>query len=659
MAEGGKVSHYCDSDRQHLQACEYYAEGGQAPQFDDIQEAQPQQPPQAPVIQGSPTPTPAAPQFDDIKDVNQAAPKFDDIEDVKPQDARAAKYGTPDQQLLAGLEGAGQGLGGPLFTGAEKGLNALGVPGLTPEDIKGRADENPGTHGIAEVGAMGAGLMTGAGIPGLIAKGAEAIAPAVLKESPALLKLGSAAIRGGMELGGLQTSDEVSKGIMNDDPTNTVGKALANIAWSTVLGTMTGGLFNVLGQGAETGLQKLDNSKMADTAKKMLAGSAIANRMNQLGIPIEEAESFIGNSKDYKDLKPGIDAYNKILSNTSGGVGRGVGGAIGATVGSVAGTAGTIAGERAGEHIGKQIFTPMIEKIINKTLNKGNEYIYPAVVKSLVEGNTEGLFQAIDYANKVSKGAKAMTNSVEALFKPGVNKVFDYDESKSLVQRDKLDKAIEDGGVVKQIQDAPQEPQFAEGGKVEAPAFQDHFSSIFPNQAAAMANAKSRVYNYLNQNRPQKPINQLPFDTARENMTAKRSYHRALDIANTPLSVLNNVKDGSITPEQVQHLSQLHPEIYKDLSDKIMSKVVDHKMADTKPDFKLRQGLSIFLGQPLESSMTPFNIMAAQSTFAPKQGPQQPQQGANKAKKGTAPLSKVSSSYMTKDQHREDRQNKT
>lgn len=646
MAKGGKASNYCDSDRKHLDDCEYYADGGEID-------------PSKVVVDSAST-----------EEIDPSKVKLDNSE-IDPSkveiDQPKSKYDTPMQQVGAAIEGVGQGIAGPVFTSAERIAHMLGAPNVSPEDIKGRADENPIIHGVAEVGSTAAGLMTGTGVPGLIGKGAKAIMP-IAESAPILMKAGAAAIKGAIEMGALQSSDEITNAILGKgDPEHPVAAALTNIKMSAELGAAGGGLFNVIGQTALKGLQKIEASRIGIAAKNMMAGVGIASKMHELGIPIEQAEKYVADNfmmigKDFKALEPGIKAYGQGLKNTA----KMISGGAGATVGSViGGTPGTLIGEKMGE----KLFAPIVEKILNKTIPRGSKYIYPAILKSLAEGNTDGIFQAIDYAGKVSKGANQIASSVDNLFKAGTKEAIDMGGFDTDKEREKLHSAIESGGVNSQLQEnlnnqEHNDQQYAEGGKV-APTAEphiDHFSTIFPEQAMLLGAAKNRIYKYLNQNRPQPPIGALPFDKHVISKEQQRSYHKALDIANAPLSILNKVKDGSITSEDMQHFISMHPELHKHLSEKIYGKMAEQHLDEEKPSYRMRQSVSTFLGAPLEAAMTPFNIQQAQSTFMPKQSPgeqsSQPQ-GANKAKRGTAPLSKISSSFMTKDQHREERQNKT
>lgn len=153
--------------------------------------------------------------------------KFDDLKDD------AEKYSTPAEQVKTGLEGAAQGfLSKPIATALE--TNVLGVK---PEDIAGREETNPWIHGLSSAGALAGGFLTGTGEAGLLAKAGEAAAGAAR-----LGKIGSAAIKGAIETGLIQTGDEIGNAMLGKgDPEAPVASALSHIGASALLGGSIGG----------------------------------------------------------------------------------------------------------------------------------------------------------------------------------------------------------------------------------------------------------------------------------------------------------------------------------------------------------------------------------------------------------------------------------
>ncbi len=155
----------------------------------------------------------------------QALPNFDQLQDDNE------KYGTPGEQLKAGLEGVAQGIAGPLAPAAEKFL------GAKEEDIRGRAAANPVTKGLGEAVGFGAGLLTGTGEAAAVGKVGEAVNALtnVAKEAPLIQRVGSSAVQQAAEMAVMQGSDEVSKQILND-PDASAETAIANIGLAAALG---------------------------------------------------------------------------------------------------------------------------------------------------------------------------------------------------------------------------------------------------------------------------------------------------------------------------------------------------------------------------------------------------------------------------------------
>ena len=565
------------------------------------------------------------------------------------------KYGTTEQQIKAGLEGAAQGFAGPLAPLVETHL--LGVD---PEDIKGRAQENPLTHGLSEAGALVGGMLTGTGEAGLIAK--------AVPEFSSLGRVGSLALKGAIDNAAIQGGDEISKYILNEhDPETPVASALTNMGMAGLLGGATGGIFGAIDTGVSKGLQALEDSKLGTRVQSWLAGYGAASRgeteaIGQTGWdPVSKLNSrmaeILGKAKEAGEevdpalFKAGMKFHTegaKQIADTA------IDRATEAIAGTIAYKYTGLGGGAAAVAIAKQL-EPHIERIIDRPITKATQkYIMPLVTKVLTTGETKGLGTALNYATKWDKGARAVTSALDSVFKGTgqqlINSTADEKNKKA------IEKYMDEGGLENQIQNenTSESQGYAEGGKVEQPqAPTSHLANLVPDQAMMLSSAKGRVYNYLNQLKPRQPVGQLPYDKHEPTAEQKRVYDNALNIAANPLSIMKHVKDGTLTNEHVKHFTQMWPEISSHLSKKITERIVHGKMRDEKPNYKTRQSLSMLMGMPLESSFTPSYIQAAQSTYAAK-APQQPAQGAPKLKRGTAKLGgKTNKEYQTADQNAE------
>ena len=81
----------------------------------------------------------------------------------------------------------------------------------------------------------------------------------------------------------------------------------------------------------------------------------------------------------------------------------------------------------------------------------------------------------------------------------------------------------------------------------------------------------------------------------------------------------------------------------------------DHIAKGNPIDYKVRLGLSIFLAQPLDSTMNPMSIMAAQPKSS---APMPPQSTPKRGSKSAPALQKLPGMYQTSSQHRESRKEK-
>lgn len=237
MAEGGEVKSFCDSDRAHKEDCEYFAGGGEVPQ-DDM-------PDELAMPEAEPTPTPESlevPEYDIPEEYRSNIVPEDDLPDHLKD--KSAEYQTTGQKVLTAVEGLGQGFLGPLMTGAELGLSKLGVPGLSEEDIKARQAANPEIYTASEVAGIGAGfvpVLAPFSLAGKIGKAASAAK--IGMEATKAAQLGGAVLRGAIQGGMFQASDEITKAMLGQgDPNEAVAAKVAD------------GALNIFASGAASGV---------------------------------------------------------------------------------------------------------------------------------------------------------------------------------------------------------------------------------------------------------------------------------------------------------------------------------------------------------------------------------------------------------------------
>lgn len=634
MADGGEVGK-CSGP--HQPDCQYFADGGEAlPEGFTLD--------QAPAA----APQPAASDLPTGFQLEQAPSDLPD--GFKLEEAPKVDDGP---SLPTSFKDAAHRL-------ATNGLFAI-PPEEAPAGTPLTEEMMDKTRHAEEGAAMAGSLITGVGPVGAAMKAGEAVA-----DLAGLGKIGSSIIKGMIGSGLIQGEDEVSKWLMGQgNPQDPVGAAMAHIGSAAVLG---GGTFG-LGAVANRGLGKLAESKAATKLSEFMAGiaSAAQHPMGEREAVDTAVNALPGISGAYKAGQKAFDRGLTSLPKTAAK-------AIGAYVGEKFG------GGYTGYKIGEALAAPlgnMVEKLVRPAARK---FVVPVTLKIIASGNTQGLLEALGHAESVGMGFDAIGKGLEPLFsgavRSGIKAAADSGGDKA---KEKLDEYISNGGVSQNIlQDLyrqndiePVVPMMAHGGEVKAntpapssgPGLHDGTAGVamhYPEQSMMMAAAKGRISNYLSSLRPLPHSAKLAFDDEPDTREQKKSYHRALGIAVKPLSILKGIEGGTLEPEDVKHFNAMHPELQGLLQRKITEKITQAQLDGKKPPYHVRQGLSMFMGTALSGELTPQNIQAAQQVFAPRHQPEQPQQKSKgTSKRQGASLTKSDQSFLTDDQARQKRQNKT
>lgn len=99
-------------------------------------------------------------------------------------------------------------------------------------------------------------------------------------------------------------------------------------------------------------------------------------------------------------------------------------------------------------------------------------------------------------------------------------------------------------------------------------------------------------------------------------------FLRAVRAVEDPTSVLESLQKGDITPEQVDALKVVYPEMYGQLQKQIMSEVA--ALGDKQIPYAKAQALSELFGVPLHPAMRPEFIAAQQAALQANEPPAQP-----------------------------------
>lgn len=554
-----------------------------------------------------------------------------------PEQALQNQYGS--HPVLGGLEAYAKGITGGasnvLASGMRSGASALGIPeeylhyiAPSPQQLSANQVENPEISDIGHVlGQTTAVTM----MPEI----------KILGSAGFLSKIGSAALDQSLKMMALQSGEETSKYLTGEgDPGSVVA---SHIIKAGGIGLANGTLY---GAGTATASKLLGSANVGNKITSALTGFG-----HGLAYPAEKAVS-LSESMIPEAERAGIDngmfkigqklasaGHGKIASNLGKAGGTMLGGIAGHMVG---GDVGTTIGGLAG---------PFIESALEPYIGKAaSKIVGVPILKLAASGRMDSLEDLINYGTCAAKGNNMLSKGIEGLFSSGANQIFNISPSER--DRENLKSSVENNSLDQQIQNSSQ--NYAQGGEVQPQPLQleNGLSQNLPTQNMMLSAAKSRVSNYLGSIRPMANMNKLPFDVDRPNPQKEHDYDKIIDLANQPISILKDIKNGTLTPGRVKAFIQMYPEVHQEMTKKITEHIANKVHNKERPPYHLRQSLSLFMGTNLDSSLSQPNIAAAQAVFMQQKAQQAPPSKTNS-------LNKASQSSQTPEQSRESRLNKS
>lgn len=550
---------------------------------------------------------------------------------------KEAEFGTTGQLLASTAEGIAQGVAGPVAPAVEI---ATGI--TTPERIRARQEVNPVSHGAGEIAGFLGSALSGLGIAPAI----ETVGKAAAKIAPeALPKLAAAGIKTGAEMAALQTSDELSK-VITQDPGQTVGSAAINIGLSGLMGGVGGAALGAASPFFEKSAEKvanaIDSAKLQYALKKGAPEVEEALTRKTVFDPFTKTDTGIPLSETPRAKQTNIDPFTKLESVPKESP-------IEEATPSLDKT-GIKLGDLASA-IADKTNNPMEALIGLGELLHGHPLIGAAVLgkkyvgsmaasmlKPMLENATDSFAArgGFDYLANAIRGQNLLGEATRNIFEAGA-KIIPQQLIPDQASRDQLNNKLD------QVQSNPQS-LIDSGNKL------GHY---LPDHASAATSIVGSAAAYLNSIKPRsiQPVSldsNLPVSQA-----ATNNYNRQLDIAQQPLLVLQHLKNGSLLPQDIATLNAVYPDLHKSMINKVSQQLIKVKAAGKNVPYQKRMSLSMFLGQPLDSTITQPLMQASMAANAPK-GPVEPQGKTKKpSKPSMAQQQKLNDMYATKSQSRE------
>lgn len=610
MASGGMVEAFCSTGRPHERACEYFADGGMAGQgFIPDSEFKPD-------AQTAPAEAPAG----------SASGFIPDEQFVSDEE----KYGSPLEMAKTFGEGLASSATFGLSKGVEKSL------GVKPEDMRLREENNPIIHGAGEVG----GLLLPGGAGKAMGMAGKAVASAA-----GLTGIGGVAAKLATEGALYQSGNELAK-MFSEDPNQTMQTALAHVGLSAVIAPAIG----VPLEGASALWDASVGKKLAPylQAVKERAGvgaeaeaAPIAARANRID-PFTK-KPIVGELADAIPVTPRsgprIDPFTKKPIEA---VAEEAAGAVDPLLDRAKGTIEKLF-DKGARHAASALLVgsghhylgalnELTGKFFTNAVEDAGKVAWSRFLTK-AESNPAAFKAMLDAANAAAKGLQQIGKGARVA-------VSGAGAEASTELSDKQVKKLEDA---------------AEEYRLDPSKFMNIGNSLAvyePAHAAAMASSVARSMDFINQNRPKVDPSGLLDPERVPSKDELSQYRRSLQIVDKPASILNHVANGTLTINDLKTLSQTNPGLHQLMSQKIMDQIIDSKARGKDIPYKTRMSLSLFLGQPLDASMSPQAITANQMVHQrTNQARQQEQQGMGPH--STKGLEKMPGAFLTPQQARE------
>lgn len=137
-----------------------------------------------------------------------------------------------------------------------------------------------------------------------------------------------------------------------------------------------------------------------------------------------------------------------------------------------------------------------------------------------------------------------------------------------------------------------------------------------PQVHQALAMKLSVAANYLNTHLPEDPTASYSIYPNKTKWVPSdldlAKFQRRVEVVNDPTVAIHRISEGTVTPEQVDALKNVYPEIFAGLQQEIISGIMENK---DPPPYRARLVLASVFGIPADISMTPNFVQQMQSSF--------------------------------------------
>lgn len=272
----------------------------------------------------------------------------------------------------------------------------------------------------------------------------------------------------------------------------------------------------------------------------------------------------------------------------------------------------------SGTSKGMQLFD-FLRHPISGSISQGSDFLKTKLIQQLVKSSPgeapliNALIHMADMSGKMARGIEKHAGGIfgkatETLIESNNDKK-SYPKASEPLKMDKI------GNVIEAYMANPE-------GLIDhmtrgLTPINDHAPTI----ANSMTTSVGTAVTFLASKMPSKD-RLAPLDTPNTpNNVEVAKFNRYVEIVNQPLKALQYVKNGSILPQDIEAISQVYPSLYNNMKQAVTEKLVNYTSTKNVSElpYKTKLGLSMFLGQNLDSTLSAQNILQSQAILGGNQ----------------------------------------
>lgn len=189
--------------------------------------------------------------------------------------------------------------------------------------------------------------------------------------------------------------------------------------------------------------------------------------------------------------------------------------------------------------------------------------------------------------------------------------------------------------VFARINELEQDPEKMMNHLVEkTAALYGHAPMITQGLQTSAVRATSFLASKLPPMLPQSPFTHETYEPSKSELS---NFERYYNLVEDPMLAMDHVRNNSVTPETVETLSTVYPKLYDQMKVAIMDQVAKQVGKKQIIPYQTKQSISMFVGEPLDQSMTPQVVMANQQAYI--SNPQAPMNNPKPSKPGMRDIS--------------------